>query len=74
MMFGFMISSVGLVEMIQSRKDVISDGLSWVRIYLFVRGGVGLVFFNFTDIKGDVHETYSTTIVKWLYDQIKIGA
>ena len=74
MMFGFMISSVGLVEMIQSRKDVISDGLSWVRIYLFVHGGVGLVFFNFTVIKGGVHETYSTTIVKWLYDQIKIGA
>lgn len=35
------IYSVGLLEIIQSKKNIISDGLSWVGIELLVRGMVG---------------------------------
>ena len=68
MMFGFVVYSVGHVEIIQSGEDIISDGLSWVGIQFFVGGGVGQMFLNLTDIKGGVHEAYSTTFVKWLDD------
>ena len=68
MMFGFLIYSIGLVEIIQSGKDIISDDLGWLGTELLVRGGVGKVFLNFTDIKGGVHEAYSTTFIKWLDD------
>ena len=56
------------MEIIQSGEDIISDGLSWVGIQFFVGGGVGQMFLNLTDIKGDVHEAYSTTFVKWFDD------
>ena len=35
--------------------------LSWVGVQFFVCGGVGHMFLNFTDIKGGLHEAYSTT-------------
>lgn len=37
----FRIYSVGLMEIIKTGKDVISDGLSWVAIGLFLHVGVG---------------------------------
>ena len=61
------------MEIIQTRKDVISDDLSWVGIGLFLHVGIGQVFFDFTDIKGGVHETYSTNFFKWSVDQIRIA-
>ena len=39
--FWFRIYSVGLMEIIKTGKDVISDGLSWVAIGIFLHVGVG---------------------------------
>ena len=38
---GYVIYSVSVVKIIKGGKDIISDSLSWVRIKLFVCGGVG---------------------------------
>ena len=38
---GNVIYLVNVVEIIEGGKDIISDGLSWVRIEFFVCGGVG---------------------------------
>ena len=39
-MLGNVIYSVNVVEIIEGGKDIISDGLSWVRSEFFVCGGV----------------------------------
>ena len=38
---GFVIYSVGVVKVIKSGKDIISDGLCWVNGEFLVSGGVG---------------------------------
>ena len=40
-MHGYVIYSVTVVKIIKGGKDIISDGLSWVKIEFFVCGGVG---------------------------------
>ena len=38
---GYVIYSVSAVKIVKSGKDIVSDGLSWVRTEFFVCGGVG---------------------------------
>ena len=67
-----------VVKIVKGGKNIISDGFSWVRVEFFFSfyGGVGggggrgvaLVFLNFTDVKGGVHEAYSNPFVKWFDD------
>ena len=65
---GYVIYSVSAVKIVESGKDIVSDGLSWVRTEFFVCGGVGQVFLNFADVKGGVHEAYPTPFVEWFDD------
>ena len=41
MMPGYVIYSVSVVKIIKGRKNIISNGLSWVGIEFFVCGQVG---------------------------------
>ena len=56
MMSGFFVYLMGVLKIIKGRKDIISDGLSWVRIEFLVCGGVSQIFFNFAEVKGGVPE------------------
>ena len=38
---GYIIYSVSVIKIIKGRKDIISDGLSWVEVEYFTYGGVG---------------------------------
>ena len=66
---GYIIYLVSVVKIIKDGKDIISDGLSWVGAEFFVCRGVGQVFLKFADVKGGVHEAYSTPFVEWFDDQ-----
>ena len=56
--------SVSVAEVIEGRRDIISDGLSWVGNEFLVSSGVGQMFLNLIDVKGGVHGAYSATIIK----------
>ena len=67
-MSDYIICLVSVVKITKGGKDIISDGLSWVRIEFFVCRGVCQVILNFDDVKGGVHEAYSTPFVEWFDD------
>ena len=67
-MFRFIVYSVGVVKIIKCGKDIVSDGLSWVRNEFLVCVRFSQVFFNFNDVKGGVHEAYSIPFVEWFDD------
>ena len=61
---GLVIYSVGDVKVIEVRNDIISDGLSWVGVEFLIGGDVGKMLLNLVDVKGGVHEAYSTALIK----------
>ena len=69
---GYVIYLVSVAKIIKGGKYIVSDGFSCVGTEFFVGGGIGQVFLNFADVKGDVHDAYLTPFVKWFDDQPSI--
>ena len=69
---GYVIYSMSFVKIIKGGKDIISDGLSWIRTEFLACGRIGQVVIDFAYVKGGVHEAYLILPVECFDDQIWI--